>query len=59
MAFLPFALTFGVVSERMGVEDAGWMIVGVTVATCASVTRLAWRPRGIASNSSLSAAPTP
>jgi MFS family permease len=53
MAFLPFALTFGVASERMGVDDAGWMIVGVTVATCASVMRLAWTPRGMASNLSL------
>jgi hypothetical protein len=53
MAFLPFALTFGVASERMGVDDAGWMIVGVTVATCASVMRLAWSPRGMASNLSL------
>lgn len=31
MAFLPFALVFGVVSRDHGVRDAGWMLVAVTV----------------------------
>lgn len=31
IAFLPFALTFGVVSKDNGVHSAGWMIVGAVV----------------------------
>lgn len=31
MAFLPFALVFGLVSKQIGVHTAGWMITAVTV----------------------------
>jgi MFS family permease len=31
IAFLPFALIFGVVTERAGVHTAGWMITAATV----------------------------
>jgi MFS family permease len=41
MAFLPFALGFGVLSRRASVFSAGWMVVAVTAATGASLLHLA------------------
>jgi MFS family permease len=41
MAFLPFALGFGFLSRHTGVLTAGWMVVVVTAATCASLVHLA------------------
>ena len=50
MAFLPFALVFGLVSKQIGVHAAGWMITAVTVLAGARVGkgggRAAFRPRG-------------
>jgi MFS family permease len=31
LAFVPFALVFGVLSERAGVDRAGWLFVGIAV----------------------------
>jgi hypothetical protein len=31
MAFVLFALLFGVVSKHVGIFHAGWMVVGVTL----------------------------
>jgi predicted MFS family arabinose efflux permease len=40
MAFVPFALGFGLLSRHVGVLAAGWMIVAVSVATAISLLRL-------------------
>jgi MFS family permease len=41
IAFFPFALGFGAVSNRSGVHTAGWMIVAVTVVTAAALIKVA------------------
>jgi hypothetical protein len=41
MVFMPFALTFGYVSNRVGVFTAGWMLVGVAVASALVMVRFA------------------
>jgi MFS family permease len=43
IAFLPFALAFGALSQRAGVHTAGWMMVAITALTSASLVGLAWR----------------
>ena len=43
VAFVPFALGFGLLSRHVGVLAAGWMIVAVSVAAGASLLRLAPR----------------
>jgi predicted MFS family arabinose efflux permease len=43
LTFLPFALLFGAVSDRSGVQDAGWTLGVVAVLT---VLLLAWTVRG-------------
>jgi MFS family permease len=42
---LPFALAFGLVSERLSVYAAGWMIVAVTLGTGILLVKLTLRPR--------------
>jgi MFS family permease len=44
LAFLPFALVFGVVSRDHGVQTAGWMITGVVLLTGAALAIGARRP---------------
>jgi predicted MFS family arabinose efflux permease len=44
IAFLPFALGFGALSERAGVHVAGWLLVGIAAST-ALVLRSATLPR--------------
>ena len=41
MAFLPFALAFGLVSKHIGVHTAGWMITAVTVVAGALLAKVA------------------
>ena len=41
VAFVPFALGFGLLSRHVGVVTAGWMIVGISVAASFSLLRLA------------------
>lgn len=41
IVFLPFALVFGLVSQRYGVHVAGWMITGVAVLASGLMMRLA------------------
>jgi hypothetical protein len=41
MAFLPFALVFGLVSKHIGVHTAGWMITAVTVLAGALLAKVA------------------
>ena len=41
MAFLPFALVFGLVSKQIGVHMAGWMITVVTVLAGALLAKVA------------------
>jgi predicted MFS family arabinose efflux permease len=43
MTFLPFALLFGAVSQRAGVNDAGWTLIAAAVIT---VLLLVWTVRG-------------
>jgi predicted MFS family arabinose efflux permease len=43
LAFLPFAVVFGAVSDRSGVHDAGWTLIAVGIVT---VGLLAWTVRG-------------
>ena len=43
MTFLPFALVFGQVSQRAGVNDAGWTLIAVAILT---VLLLIWTVRG-------------
>jgi MFS family permease len=43
MTFLPFALLFGAVSQRAGVNDAGWTLIAVALFT---VLLLVWTVRG-------------
>jgi predicted MFS family arabinose efflux permease len=43
IAFVPFALGFGLLSRHVGVLAAGWMIVAVSVAAGISLLRLAPR----------------
>jgi predicted MFS family arabinose efflux permease len=43
LTFLPFALLFGAVSDRSGVDDAGWTVGVVAVLT---VVLLGWTVRG-------------
>ena len=33
IVFLPFALGFGAISERLGIHAAGWMLAAVAAAT--------------------------
>lgn len=40
MAFLPFALAFGLLAEHAGVQVAGWLIVGVVGALSISLAKL-------------------
>ena len=40
IGFLPFALSFGFLSERAGVHTSGWLVVALTVALAASLARL-------------------
>jgi MFS family permease len=42
LTFLPFAFVFGFVSDRSGIDDAGWTILGVALLT---VALLAWTTR--------------
>ena len=48
VTFLPFALVFGLVSERWGVHSAAWLVVGVTVVTGALLGRIALGHRAAA-----------
>ena len=41
MAFVPFALGFGLLSRHVGVLAAGWLLVAVAVAAGVSLLRLA------------------
>jgi hypothetical protein len=41
MAFLPFALGFGLVSKHIGVHTAGWMITAATVLAGVLLARVA------------------
>ena len=41
MAFLPFALVFGLVSKQIGVHTAGWMITASTVLAGVLLARVA------------------
>ncbi len=43
IAFLPFALTFGVVSKSNGVHTAGWMIVGAVVLVAVALVAVTLR----------------
>jgi hypothetical protein len=43
LAFLPFALAFGVVSDEVGVLPAGWLLAGTTVL---AGLLLVWAARG-------------
>lgn len=43
LTFLPFALVFGLVSERAGVHTAGWMIVAGIVLAGGSLLRMTLR----------------
>jgi predicted MFS family arabinose efflux permease len=43
VAFVPFALGFGLLSRHVGVLAAGWMVVAVSVAASASFLQLAPR----------------
>ena len=43
MAFVLFALVFGVVSQHVGVFRAGWMVVGVTLLAGALLVRVVMR----------------
>jgi MFS family permease len=45
IAFLPFALVFGTVSDRAGVQSAGWMIVGLIVLMSAALIKVAYAYR--------------
>jgi hypothetical protein len=40
LAFLPFALTFGAVSNSAGVHSAGWMLVAITAITAAAMLKV-------------------
>lgn len=44
LAFLPFALVFGVTSKYVGVHGAGWMVVAFTVLTGLLLVKVARRP---------------
>jgi MFS family permease len=44
MAFLPFALVFGALSEQYGVYSSGWMITGATVLTAVLLARTTSKP---------------
>ncbi len=43
LTFLPFAFVFGFVSDRSGIDDAGWTLGAVALLT---VVLLAWTARG-------------
>jgi MFS family permease len=49
MAFLPFALVFGLISKHIGVHTAGWLITVVTVLAGALLAKVALghRPDGM------------
>jgi MFS family permease len=56
--FLPFALAFGTVTERLGVHVAGWFLVGTAVAASAlfiTVTAMAKRTTALAAPAGLGA----
>jgi uncharacterized membrane protein YhaH (DUF805 family) len=59
VAFLPFALGFGVLSRRAGVLTAGWMVVAVTAATCASLLYFAVSRRSRPATSDANPSRTP
>jgi hypothetical protein len=46
VAFVPFALGFGLLSRHLGVLAAGWMMVAITLAVGVSLLRLVPRPAG-------------
>ncbi|MDQ6695864.1 MAG: MFS transporter [Actinomycetota bacterium] len=58
MAFLPFALGFGFLSRRVGVQAAAWMVVAVTAATCASLVWLGLDRRSQTSTRDVTLPPT-
>jgi MFS family permease len=47
IAFLPFAVGFGFVSQQYGVHAAGWMVVVVTLAASGLLLRVALRGRNL------------
>jgi hypothetical protein len=47
MAFVPFALGFGLLSRHVGVLAAGWLLVAVAVAAGVSLLRLASGHEGV------------
>jgi MFS family permease len=47
LAFLPFALVFGAISDRRGVPAAGWTLVAAAVLTLVLLT---WPVRGLRQN---------
>ena len=49
MAFVPFALGFGLLSRHVGVLAAGWLLVAVAVAAGVSLLRLAHGHEGVMS----------
>jgi hypothetical protein len=56
--FLPFALAFGTVTERLGVHVAGWFLVATAVAASAlfiTVTAMAKRTTALAAPAGLGA----
>jgi hypothetical protein len=44
IAFLPFAIGFGLLGDRIGVFRAGWLIVATVVLAGAVLVRVAARP---------------
>jgi MFS family permease len=46
VAFLPFALVFGTVSERWGIHTAGWLLVGVAVSVAVLLVAVVARTDG-------------
>ena len=40
LVFLPFSVVFGVVTDRVGVHGAGWLVVAVATATALGLVRL-------------------
>jgi hypothetical protein len=58
--FLPFALAFGTVTERLGVHVAGWFLVGTAVTASAlfiTVTARAKRTTALAAPAGLGVVP--
>jgi hypothetical protein len=40
LVFLPFAVVFGLAADRVGVNTAGWLVVGFATATAVGLTHL-------------------